>query len=107
MEKLHLYHVYIIECKDNSYYVGVTNSLDRRLEEHNDGVNPKSYTYTRRPVHLRYHERFQNIQNAIAWEKQLKGWSRKKKEALFREDWEEIKELAKSKVDATASTGSA
>jgi putative endonuclease len=55
-----------------------------------------SYTFKRRPVVLKYCQRFQDITQAIAWEKQIKGWSRKKKEALFKEDWEEIKRLARS-----------
>ena len=45
---------------------------------------------------LKYFLRFQNINDAIAFEKQIKGWSRKKKEALFNEDWKEIKKLARS-----------
>ena len=91
------YYVYIVECNDKSYYTGVTNDIDRRLWEHNNDDNKLSYTYSRKPVVLKYCEHFQNINQAIAWEKQLKGWSRKKKEALFRDDWKEIVQLAKSK----------
>jgi len=98
MKTHHIYYVYIVECNDNSSYTGVTNDIDRRLWEHNNEQTKTSYTFTRRPVVLKYCESFQYIQNAIAWEKQLKGWSRKKKEALFRDDWEEIKRLAKSKT---------
>ena len=50
-----------------------------------------------------YEERFHDITNAIAWEKQVKGWSRKKKGALFKGDWEEIKKLAKSKGTSSSS----
>ena len=81
-----------------SYYTGVTNDLERRLWEHNFDENKLSYTYNRRPVILKFSQWFQDINQAIDFEKQLKGWSRKKKEALFREDWEEIKRLAKSKA---------
>jgi putative endonuclease len=96
--KIHqIYFVYIGECSDKSYYTGVTNDIDRRLWEHNNDEKKTAYTYSRRPVVLKYCESFQQVQNAIAWEKQLKGWSRKKKEALFKNDWEEIKRLAKSK----------
>ena len=98
LKTFHQYYVYIVECTDKSYYTGVTNDLDRRLEEHNSGRNPKSFTFKRRPVVLRYFDRFQYINDAIAWEKQLKGWSRKKKEALFQHNWEEIKALAKSRT---------
>ena len=90
------YHVYILQCSDTSYYVGVTNNLERRLSEHNDGLNKKCYTHSRRPVIIMYAEEFQYIRDAISWEKQLKGWGRKKKEALFIHNWNEIKKLASS-----------
>lgn len=96
MKIAHNYYVYIVECIDKSYYTGVTNNLERRIWEHNYDDNILAYTYKRRPVILRYHLRFEDIKQAIAWEKQIKGWSRKKKEALFIEDWEAIKKLAKS-----------
>jgi putative endonuclease len=82
----HHYYVYIVQCKDNSYSTGVTNNIERRLWEHETGFNPNCYTFDKRPVELKYCERHENIMDAIASEKQLKGWSRKKKEALFRED---------------------
>jgi len=90
------YTVYIVECHDGSYYVGVTNDLERRLWEHNTDYNKNCYTYKRRPVELKYYESCGDIKQAIAYEKQLKGWSRKKKQALFREDWEVLKQLSKS-----------
>ena len=98
MKIAHNYFVYIVECSDKSYYTGVTNDLDRRLWEHNSGVNQLSYTFKRRPVSLKFSQWFQDINQAIEFEKQVKGWSRKKNEALFIEDWEEIKRLAKSKT---------
>lgn len=90
------YYVYIVKCNDGSYYTGITNDLDRRLWEHNTGYNEKCYTFNKRPVELKYDEHFTNVNAAIAFEKQIKGWSRKKKEALFRNDWKEISRLAKS-----------
>jgi len=96
MKISHNYFVYIVECSDKSYYSGVTNDLDRRLWEHNNDHNVLSYTFKRRPVNLKFFQRFQDINQAIEFEKQIKGWSRKKKEALFIEDWETIKKLAKS-----------
>jgi putative endonuclease len=96
MHDIYHYWVYIVKCNDGKYYTGVTNELDRRLREHNDGINPKRYTHGRRPVVLMYEEHFHDINEAIAWEKQLKGWSRKKKEALFRRDVGEIKQLTKN-----------
>lgn len=91
------YYVYIVQCKDAIYYMGVTNDLERRIWEHNNGYNTSCFTFKRRPVELKYSEQSHNITNAIAWEKQLKGWSRKKKEALFTGDWDTIKILSKSK----------
>src|SRR5215208_1641764 len=105
MSNIYSFWVYIIECNDGLYYTGVTNNLDRRLKEHNNGLNAKCFTYNRLPVTLRYEEHFTNINQAIAWEKQVKGWSRKKKEALFRRDVEEVKRLAKSKNYSLASKG--
>ena len=89
MARDHNYFVYIVECTDGFYYTGVTNNLNRRIDEHNEGIDPKSYTFKRRPVVLKYWLCFTNVEKAIEWEKQLKGWSRKKKEALFIDDWEE------------------
>jgi len=105
MRKDHNYYVYIVECADGAYYTGVTNNVNRRLGEHNEGVSAKSFTYNRRPVVLKYSMRFNKIEEAITFEKQVKGWSRKKKEALFEEDWEQIGLLAKSRQNRSSSTG--
>lgn len=98
MKISHNYFVYIVECSDKSYYTGITNDVDRRLDEHNSGIDEKRYTNKRRPVELKFFERFQDVLQAIEFEKQVKGWTRKKKEVLFRSDWEEIKKLAKKKT---------
>lgn len=95
------YHVYILHCSDNSYYTGITNNIEKRLKEHNTSLDKISYTYSRRPVKLVYHESFQNPNDAIAWEKRIKGWSRKKKEALIRGDFEELKRLSNKKTKQT------
>ena len=98
MKLSHNYSVYILECSDGSYYIGVTNDLDRRLWEHNTGFDIGCYTYSKRPVKLKYYETTNDVKQAILREKQLKGWSRKKKEALFKEDWNELKRLSKSSL---------
>ena len=72
------------------------NNLDKRLWEHNTGFDKKCYTYERRQVELKYYESTNDIKEAILREKQLKGWSRKKKEALFKENWQELQKLFKS-----------
>jgi putative endonuclease len=88
------YTVYILKCADDSYYTGVTNALDRRLAEHNSGANPESYTSSRLPVELVFLYEFKYVNDAIAFEKQVKGWSRKKKEAIIGGNWEALRELA-------------
>jgi putative endonuclease len=85
-----MYCVYIIECSDKSYYTGITNNLNRRLWEHNSGSDPKSYTYSRRPLVLKWHQHFSDPNYAIMIEKQIKGWSRRKKHALIKENWDDL-----------------
>lgn len=107
MKLSHNYYVYVIECNDGFYYTGFTNDLERRILEHNEGIDPSCFTYKRRPVTLKYFERFTEATQGIAREKQLKGWSRKKKEALFTEDFELLKKLSKSRKESNhPSTGS-
>lgn len=91
-----IYYVYILKCSDNSYYTGVTNNLDNRLEEHNTGIDSKSYTHNKLPVELVFYATFENINQAIDREKQIKGWSRRKKEALINSNWDELVKYSKS-----------
>ena len=93
-----IYYVYILKCSDNSYYTGITNDLLRRVDEHNDGITPTCYTYNRRPVELVFSSEFIDVTLAISFEKQVKGWSRKKKEAIIRGDWNLLPELSKNKM---------
>ena len=98
MKLAHNYYVYIVECKDRFYYTGITNKLEKRINEHNEGKDTTCFTYRRRPVILKYFERFKDVNQAIAREKQLKGWRRAKKEALFMEEYDLLKELAKKRL---------
>ena len=84
------YFVYILKCKDDSYYTGITNDLERRLNEHHSGKNKDSYTHDKKPLTLMWFETFNDVLNAIATEKKIKGWSRRKKEALIEEDWDKL-----------------
>ena len=87
-------HVYILRCSDGSYYVGSTRgSLDKRIAEHNAGTFD-GYTAQRRPVTLVFSQDFDRIADAVAAERQLKGWSRAKKEALIVGDFAAIQRLA-------------
>ena len=97
-----LTYVYILKCSDKSYYTGVTNNLDRRLLEHESGLNPDCYTFTRRPVHLVFYEVCSTPRQAIEFEKKIKGWSRAKKEALINEDWKKIQDLSKCRNETSA-----
>jgi len=106
MKLSHNYYVYIVQCSDGFYYTGFTNDLDRRIVEHNEGIEPTCFTYIRRPVILKYFEHFKEAAQSIAREKQLKGWSRKKKEALFQEDYKLLKKLSLAKASNHPSTSS-
>ena len=89
-----IYYVYILKCSDGSYYTGVTNNVERRFQEHRSGLHPQSYTGKRLPVELLFYRTFRYINDAIAFEKQVKRWGRRKKEALIKGDWEELRRLA-------------
>ena len=88
--------VYILRCADGSYYTGHTDNLEKRIGEHTTGVNTSCYTFKRRPLELVFSQDFQTREEALASEQQIKGWSRKKKEAMMRGDWAEVSRLAKS-----------
>ncbi len=98
------FFVYIVECSDDSYYTGITNNVELRVFQHNQGVDVTAYTYTRRPVVLRYSQEFTNPNEAIAFEKQVKGWSRRKKMALIMKDIEKLKNLSNIKSHASSSS---
>jgi len=89
------YFVYIMECSDRSYYTGVTNNVEKRINEHLYGLDNNCYTFSRRPLKLKFVEEFSDINDAIEREKQIKGWSRKKKEALIQRDYDKLVRYAK------------
>lgn len=88
------YYVYMVFCTDGTYYVGMTNDLERRIGEHNYGIDPDCYTFSRRPVVLKYSQDFASVWDAIDAEKKIKRWSHPKKSALARGDWKMISKLA-------------
>jgi putative endonuclease len=96
------YCVYLLQCAEERYYVGVTSNLEIRVAEHQAGVDPWCYTFGRRPVRLVFSAAFATPGEAIFAEKRLKGWSRAKKEALVRGDWDAIRDLARSRSAALA-----
>ena len=99
------YYVYIVKCSDSSYYTGVTNDLERRIGEHNEGDDTKSYTYSRRPVKLLWFAETNDVNYAILREKQIKGWTRKKKEALIAGRFDDLIKLSKSKSHPSTGSG--
>ena len=86
--------LYILCCSDGSYYVGTTrDALEKRISEHQTGTFD-GYTAHRRPVKLVFHQAFERVDEAIAAERQIKGWRRAKKEAFIRGDYPALPLLA-------------
>ena len=85
--------VYMLECSDGSYYTGHTDELERRLGEHDAGLYP-GYTTKRRPLTLVFSQEFPTRLEALTAERQIKGWTRRKKQALIAGDWNEIVRLS-------------
>jgi len=88
--------VYILKCADGSYYTGSTTNLEWRISQHMTGKGSK-YTSSRLPVTLVYAFESNSIVESKNHEHQIKGWSRAKKEALIRGDYQDLVELSKSK----------
>ena len=78
------YVTYILECADDSFYVGCTNDLAKRLKQHNESRWGAHYTKIRRPVILKYSEAFKTLKEARRREAEIKGWRREKKLALIK-----------------------
>lgn len=94
--------VYILRCGDNSYYTGHTDNLEQRIAQHQAG-EMEGHTSSRLPVTLVFSEEFPSRQEALACERQIKGWSRRKKEAMIRGDWAEVSRLARRRHPSRAS----
>ena len=88
--------LYILECADGSFYIGHTDNLDRRMEQHDEGKGC-AYTAVRRPLKLIHAEAFETCIEALAMERKLKGWSRAKKLAYIAGDWGAVSTLAKGR----------
>ena len=78
-----MYFVYILVCRDGSYYVGSTQDVSQRLDVHLSGKGP-AFAAKRLPVQLVYQESFAAVDEAVRREKQLKGWSREEGSAHFK-----------------------
>jgi len=92
-----VYYVYILRCTDDSFYVGSAQNLDSRVKAHNDGRGA-AHTFKHRPVHLVYSETFDSEIQAVTQERQLKRWSRGKKQALVEGNIRRLKRLGKPRA---------
>lgn len=78
-----MFYTYILECADGSFYVGCTNNLAKRIQQHNDSKWGARYTKIRRPVNLKYSEEFKTLKEARRRESEIKSWRREKKLTLI------------------------
>jgi len=102
-------YMYILECADGSYYTGSTWDLEKRLWEHRNGLGA-NHTKKRLPIKLVYCEQFERIDDAFHREKQVQGWSRRKKQALIEANFDELVKFSRNYAQFgknMASTGSA
>jgi predicted GIY-YIG superfamily endonuclease len=88
------YFVYMLLCSNKAYYIGLTNDLIKRFEEHVKGKYCNCYTFKHRPLELVYCETIPFLKEAVEREVQLKKWSRKKKQALIQQDYHKLHLLA-------------
>ncbi|MCX6230026.1 MAG: GIY-YIG nuclease family protein [Bacteroidetes bacterium] len=89
-------YVYILLCSNGQFYTGSTINLEKRIEQHQCGEG-SNFTKKHLPVILVFYEEFQNIRDAFYKEKQIQGWSRKKKEALINGNYNNLIDLAACK----------
>ncbi len=78
-----MFYVYLLKCADGSLYVGSTNNLEKRLREHNELKSGAHYTKIRRPVELKYSEKFRTLSKALKREIEIKSWRREDKLKLI------------------------
>jgi putative endonuclease len=88
------YYIYILRCSDGLTYTGFTNNISRRLEEHQRGLNKDCFTFKRRPIELIFQQEFNDVNQAIYFEKKIKNWSAKKKFALANGDYDMLQILS-------------
>ena len=99
-----MFWTYMIHCRGGMFYVGHTDALERRMAEHHAGAVP-GFTSDRLPVTLIWSETFPSRVEALEAERRIKGWSRAKKLAMIRGNWDEISRLAKAKNRPSTSSG--
>src|SRR5690606_17861767 len=92
--QMNFYFVYILKCSDGLFYTGITDDISRRYAEHQNGLNKSAFTYRRRPVQLVFQQEFNDVLQAIHFEKKVKKWSAQKKLALIKGDYDLLQILA-------------
>ena len=94
------FYVYILRCSDGSYYTGQTDNIEARISAHKQGLIKTCYTYKKRPVEVVFSDTVSSRGEALEAERQIKSWSRKKKEALIAGDFDLLKKLSNEKNNA-------
>ncbi len=89
------FFVYILECSNGRFYTGNTSNLDLRISQHLTGNNPNSYTYNLRPVILVWAQECPTRHDALSVEKQIKGWSHAKKQALIENNFKKVHQIVR------------
>jgi len=97
------FFVYMLKCSDDSYYIGTTTNIEKRIAEHRAKLGG-AYTSIRLPVEVVFFQPCASKDEATAAERQLKGWSRKKKEAFIKKDWEKLSTLSKKNFNKANNT---
>ena len=95
------FYVYILRCSDDSYYTGHSENVESRVHKHN-AWEVDSYTRSRRPVRLVFSQEFPTREEALAAERQIKGWRRAKKEAVVAGRWDLLPALSRSRPSPPA-----
>jgi len=88
--------LYLLECADGTFYIGHTDNLDRRVQQHEQGL-AGAYTANLRPLKLIHVEEFESRLEALTMERKLKGWTRAKKQVYMMGNWQTVGKLAKGK----------
>ena len=92
-----MFWAYILCCADGSYYTGHTDDLEKRMAQYDSG-ECDGYVANHLPVKLAWSQECATRYEALSAEQQIKGWSRKKKEAMMIGNWQEVSLLAQSKA---------
>ena len=88
------FFVYMLRCSDNSFYIGQTSNIEKRISGHEQGTYPCCYTKSRLPINVVFVQQLESRHQAFLAERQIKKWSHAKKEALIKQGWNEISLLA-------------